>query len=77
MTWWCCSADYPNHEPTCKNYELAESSTQQAPEPRTDIDAVSRDVVKLMKDYGYVYSFEHNDINHLANQIVRLVRRQS
>lgn len=18
--WWCCAADYPNHEPTCKNF---------------------------------------------------------
>lgn len=20
-SWWCCKADYPNHEPTCKNYQ--------------------------------------------------------
>lgn len=22
--WWCCSADYPNHETTCKNYAKEE-----------------------------------------------------
>lgn len=20
--WWCCKADYPNHEPTCENYGM-------------------------------------------------------
>ena len=19
--WWCCKADYPNHEPSCENYK--------------------------------------------------------
>jgi len=26
--WWCCAADYPNHEKSCRNYKESQSPAE-------------------------------------------------
>jgi len=38
--WWCCNADYPNHEPTCRNYKAPQPPAEDS---RDTVESVCSD----------------------------------
>ena len=51
-TWWCCSADYGKHEPTCKNY-VAPTMTESGKRQLIPRDKVSiGDLERWMDEHG-------------------------